>query len=140
MRILALDHGTKRVGVAISDELKMIAQPLEFLPAEPFSKFITRVEQLLTDKEVELIIVGMPRNMNGTYGDAALKVEDFVASLKAAVPVPIRTWDERLTSAQANRLLIQGNVRRQKRKEKVDQMAAAILLQSYLDTLEARDA
>src|ERR1051325_9397387 len=65
MRILALDHGTKRVGVAISDELKMIAQPLEFLPAEPFSKFITRVEQLLTDKEVELIIVGMPRNMNG---------------------------------------------------------------------------
>jgi putative Holliday junction resolvase len=77
----------------------------------------------------------MPRNMDGTYGPAALKTRDFLETLKGAVSVPIKTWDERLTSAQANRLLIAGGVRRQKRKEKVDKTAAAILLQSYLDSL-----
>ncbi len=135
MRILSLDHGTKRIGVAISDELKMIAQPLEYIPAEPFADFLERLKQLLLDKEVELVLVGMPRNMNGTYGPAALKVEEFVAVLRTAITVPIKTWDERLTSAQANRFLLEGNVRRDKRKEKVDKTAAAILLQSYLDSL-----
>ena len=137
MRILAIDHGTKRLGIAISDELKIIAQPLEYIPAEPFSNFLVRLRELIEQKEVELILVGLPRNMDGSYGPAALKVQDFVGALTSAVPVPIKTWDERLTSAQANRVLIQGKVRRQKRKEKVDKMAAAILLQSYLDTLES---
>jgi putative Holliday junction resolvase len=136
MRILALDHGTKRIGVAVSDELKMIAQPLEFIPAEPFADFLRRLKELLHEKQVELLIVGLPRNMNGSYGPAALKVQDFVAALRNAITVPIQTWDERLTTTQANRLLLLGNVRRQKRKEKVDQMAAAILLQSYLDSLQ----
>lgn len=137
MRILALDHGTKRIGVAVSDELKMIAQPIEFVPAQPFAAFMDRLKELLREKQVELILVGMPRNMNGSYGPAALKVEEFVAALRTTVTVPIKTWDERLTSAQANRFLIEGNVRREKRKEKVDKMAAAILLQSYLDSLGA---
>jgi len=135
MRILALDHGTKRIGVAISDELKMIAQPLEFINAEPFADFLARLKHLIREKEVELILVGLPRNMDGSYGPAALKVQEFVAVLKDAVAVPIKTWDERLTSAQANRFLISANVRRAKRKEKVDQTAAAILLQSYLESL-----
>jgi putative Holliday junction resolvase len=135
MRILALDHGTKRIGVAVSDELKMLAHPLEFIPAEPFADFLARLKQLLREKEVELVLVGMPRNMDGSYGPAALKVQDFVAALGLAITVPIKTWDERLTSVQANRFLIEGNVRREKRKEKVDKMAAAILLQSYLDGL-----
>jgi putative Holliday junction resolvase len=130
---LAIDHGTKRMGIAISDELQMIAQPVEFIPAEPFAEFLARLKELLRQKEVELIVVGIPRNMDGSYGPAALKVQDFVAALRNAVTIPIRTWDERLTSVQANRFLIEGNVRREKRKEKVDKMAAAILLQSYLD-------
>ena len=133
MRILAIDHGTKRMGIAVSDELKMIAQPLEYIPAEPFAKFLERLKELLRDKEVELVVVGLPRNMDGSYGPAALKVQDFVAVLKGAITIPIKTLDERLTSVQANRFLIEGNVRREKRKEKVDKMAAAILLQSYLD-------
>jgi putative Holliday junction resolvase len=133
MRILALDHGTKRIGVAVSDELKMLAQPLEYIPAEPFADFLARLKELLQEKEVEMVVVGMPRNMDGSYGEAALKVQNFVAVLKTAVTVPIKTWDERLTSVQANRLLIEGKVRREKRKEKVDKMAAAILLQAYLD-------
>ena len=135
MRILALDHGTKRIGVALSDELKMIAQPLEFIEAEPFADFLVRLKELIRTKEVELILVGMPRNMDGSYGEAASKVREFVAVLKETVTVPLRLWDERLTSTQANRLLIAGNVRRGDRKEKVDKMAAAILLQSYLDSL-----
>jgi len=138
MRILALDHGTKRIGVAVSDELKIIAQPVEFIPAEPFAAFLARLKELLRDKEVELILVGMPRNMNGSYGPAALQVEEFVATLRGAVSVPIKTWDERLTSAQANRYLLEGNVRRDKAKQQVDQTAAAILLQSYLDSFGAQ--
>ncbi len=87
------------------------------------------------EKEVEMVLVGMPRNMNGSYGPAALKVQEFVAALNTAVTVPIKTWDERLTSVQANRFLAEGKVRRDDRRKKVDQMAAAILLQSYLDSL-----
>lgn len=135
MRILALDHGSKRIGVAVSDEMKTIAQPLEYIAAEPFADFLARLKQLLREKEVELILIGMPRNMDGSYGPAAHKVETFVAALRNAVTVPVKLQDERLTSVMANRILIQGNVRRDKRKEKVDKMAAAILLQSYLDAV-----
>ena len=133
MRILALDHGTRRIGVAVSDETRTIAQPLEFIPAEPFASFLERLKQLIREKEVDQILIGLPRNMDGSYGPAAEKVQSFVGALANAIPIPIKTWDERLTSAQANRVLIQGGARRAKRKQKVDQTAAAILLQSYLD-------
>ena len=123
------------MGLALSDELKMIAQPLEFVPAEPFKQFLERLREILRAKEVELILVGLPRNMDGSYGPAALKVREFVAVLKEAFAVPIQTWDERLTTVQANRYLVQANVRRDQRKGKVDKTAAAILLQSYLDSL-----
>jgi putative holliday junction resolvase len=135
MRILALDHGTKRIGVAVSDETRTIAQPLEYIPAEPFAGFLERLKQLIREKEVGQILIGLPRNMDGSYGPAAEKVQTFVAVLASAITIPIKTWDERLTSAQANRVLIQGGARRAKRREKVDQTAAAILLQSYLDGL-----
>jgi putative Holliday junction resolvase len=134
MRVLAIDHGTKRMGLALSDELKVIAQPLEYLPAQPLEGFLARLNEIVREKEVELILVGMPRNMNGSYGPAADNVRAFVTALRAAIPVPVRTWDERLTTVQANRMLIQGKVRRQQRREKIDQTAAAILLQSYLDS------
>ena len=133
MRILALDHGTRRIGVAVSDETKTIAQPLTYLRTEPFADFLARLKKLLVEKEIGLVLVGLPRHLDGSYGLAAQKAEAFVAVLRTAITVPIKTWDERLTSAQANRILIQGNVRRDQRKENVDKMAAAILLQSYLD-------
>jgi len=135
MRILALDHGTRRVGVAVSDELQMIAQPMEYIAPEPFADFLLRLKEILREKEISLILVGLPRNMDGSYGPAALKVQEFVAALKDAVTVPIKTWDERLTTVQAQKFLIQGGVRRDQRKQKVDKTAAAILLQSYLDGL-----
>jgi putative Holliday junction resolvase len=133
MRILALDHGTRRIGVAVSDELKMIATPLEYIPADPMDKVVERLAQLIREKEVELILIGMPRNMDGTFGPAADKVNAFIALLQPHIATPIKKWDERLTSVMANRALLEGNVRRQDRKQKVDKMAAAILLQSYLD-------
>src|SRR3954462_15968731 len=135
MRILALDHGTKRIGIALSDELKMIAQPLEYVLTEPIADFFVRLKEIIKEKEVELVLIGMPRNMDGSYGPAARKVQEFVAVLRDAFVTPIKTWDEGLTSAQANRFLIQADVRRSDRKEKVDKTAAAILLQSYLDSL-----
>ncbi len=134
MRILALDHGTVRIGLAVSDEMKLFAQPLDCLPAEPFAEFVQQLKAIVKEKEVDLIVVGMPRNMDGSYGPAAQRVREFVIALKEAIPMPIRTWDERLTSVTANRLLTEGNVRGEKRKEKVDKVAAAVLLQSYLDS------
>ncbi|MDB6052481.1 MAG: Holliday junction resolvase [Verrucomicrobiales bacterium] len=134
MRILAIDHGSKRMGIAISDELGCIAQPLEFIPAEPFTDFLVRLKEIIREKQVEQLLVGMPRNMDGSYGPMAAKVKQFIEVLKDTITIPIKTWDERLTSAQANRYLIDANVRRDKRKEKVDKTAAAILLQSYLDS------
>src|SRR6516225_3977601 len=107
MRILALDHGTRRIGVAVSDETQTIAQPLEYIPAEPFAEFLARLKHLLAEKEISLILLGHPRNMDGSYGPAAQKVEAFAAALKSAITIPIQLWDERLTSTMANRVLIQ---------------------------------
>jgi putative Holliday junction resolvase len=135
MRILAIDHGTIRMGIAVSDELKMIAQPLEFIPADPYAGFLARLKEIIQEKQVELILIGMPRNMDGSYGPAALKVREFIAVLNEAIGIPIKTWDERLTSVQANRFLSEASVRKGQRREKVDKTAAAILLQSYLDSL-----
>lgn len=135
MRILAIDHGTRRMGIAVGDDSTSLATPVEYIPAQPFADFLVRLRQLLREREADLILVGMPRNMDGSYGPAALKVQEFVAVLKETIAIPIKTWDERLTSAQANRFLSQAEVKRDKRRERVDQIAAAILLQSYLDFL-----
>jgi putative Holliday junction resolvase len=133
MRILGIDHGTKRVGLALSDETGTIALPLQFLSAEPAAKLLDRLKECVAERKVQEIVVGIPRNMNGTYGPAAEKARAFVAALQQVVTVPIQTWDERLTTVQAHRVLIETGMRREKRKERVDQTAAAILLQSYLD-------
>ncbi len=133
MRILAIDHGTKRVGLALSDETGTIAQPLQFLPAQPAPTLFDLLKKTVAERKVDEIVVGIPRNMNGTYGPAADKAREFVAALKLVLNVPIHAWDERLTTVQAHRVLIETGMRREKRKERVDQTAAAILLQSYLD-------
>src|SRR5208282_3695253 len=106
MRILALDHGSKRIGVAVSDETRTIAQPLEFISAVPFADFLARLKKNLIEKEIDLILIGLPRNMDGSYGPAAQKVETFTGVLKTAITIPIKMWDERLTSLQANKILI----------------------------------
>jgi len=136
MRVLGLDHGTERIGVALSDDLGMIGQPLEFIPNHPTPGIWERLKELLQDFPYELIVIGMPRNMDGSYGPASEKVNQFIEQLKLEIDVPIKTWDERLSSAQANRVLLEANVSRKTRKGKVDKMAAAIILQSYLDSVQ----
>ena len=134
MRVLALDHGTKRVGLALSDETQTVAQPLGFFSPRPMADFLAHLREIISDKGVGQIIVGMPRNMDGTYGASADNVRHFIGILEKELAVPIQAWDERLTSVQANRALVDAGVRRDARKEKVDATAAAILLQSYLDS------
>jgi putative Holliday junction resolvase len=136
MRFLGLDHGTERIGVALSDDLGMIAQPLEFIPNRPTAGIWERLKEILQNSPYELIVIGMPRNMDGSYGPASEKVNQFIEQLKLEIDVPIKTWDERLSSVQANRVLLMANVSRKKRKGKVDKMAAAIILQSYLDSVQ----
>ena len=121
------------MGIAVSDELGIIARPLEFIPAEPFAEFLIRLQEIIRELQVELILVGMPRNMNGSYGPAANNAEQFLIRLREAVAVLIKTLDERLTSVQAHRFLTEAAVSGRRRKEKIDKSAAAILLQSYLD-------
>jgi putative Holliday junction resolvase len=135
MKALGIDHGDKRMGIAASDELGMLAHPLEFILAEPYEGFLKRLKEILAEREVEQIVVGMPRNMDGSYGSQALKVQDFVAALKNSVVVPVRTWDERLTSVAAERQLREAGVNAKAAKSKVDASAAAVMLQAYLESL-----
>lgn len=137
MRILALDHGTVRIGVAVSDEMKLFAAPLEFIPATPPAGVMERLRQLIQEKDVELIVLGLPRNMDGSYGPAAEKVRAFADHLRAEVTVPLVLWDERLSSVQAQRLLREAGHKARRQKGKVDASAAAILLQSYLDSIQS---
>ena len=138
MRVLGLDFGTERVGVAVSDELGIIAQPIEFIHRRPIACFWERIRALHRDFSCERILVGMPRNMDGSYGQAAEAVKQFVEQLRQEMDVSIQTWDERLSSVQANRVLLQANVSRKKRRGKIDKMAAAVILQSYLDSRQLR--
>ncbi|MFM7101092.1 MAG: Holliday junction resolvase RuvX [Verrucomicrobiota bacterium] len=135
MRILALDHGAVRVGVALSDELKMIAHPLSFLPADPFPALVESLKELVRRHEVELVLVGMPRNMDGSYGEAAHRAREFVTALKEAIAIPVCTWDERLSTVAAQKALRAGGTASRGQREKVDSAAAAVLLQGYLDSL-----
>lgn len=138
MRVLGLDFGTERVGVAMSDELGIIAQPMEFIPRRPAAGLWERLRALHRAFPCEQILVGMPRNMDGSYGTAAESVKQFIQQLRQEMDLPIQTWDERLSSIQANRVLLQANVSRKKRKGKIDKMAAAVILQSYLDSGQLR--
>ena len=134
MKLLAIDHGDKRMGIAASDPLGMMAHPLEFILAEPFDAFLERLQEILAERETEQIIVGMPRNMDGSIGSQALKVEDFVAILRKSVTVPVRTWDERLTTVMAEDKLREAGMSVRTTKKKVDAAAAAVMLQDYMDS------
>ncbi len=129
MRILGIDYGTKRIGLALSDELGFTAQPLPFVDADKPQQ----IAEIAAQRGVTRIVIGIPRNMDGSYGPSADAARQLAQKLKEWMSIPIETWDERLTTSQANRVLVEGNVSRAKRKEKIDSMAAQLLLQSYLD-------
>lgn len=135
-RILALDYGTHRVGVAISDPLGIIATALPFLSIQPSKKeFSQKFQQLLKEyNDVTQILVGMPRNMDGSYGESAKQAQAFIELLKSLTSIPIKTIDERLSTVQASRLLHEAGLDSRKQKDKIDSASARVLLQQFLDS------
>ena len=135
-RILAIDHGSKRIGFALSDELGWTAQPLETFYRRNPEADIRHIQELVREHEVGQVLVGLPLRLDGESGPAAKVVQEFIQLLEPALSVPVVTWDERMTTCAAEDLLIAADVGRRKRKGIVDRIAAAILLQSYLASLE----
>ena len=133
MRIMGIDYGTKRIGVAVSDPSCTMAHPLDTVPVRPDGSHITQLEKISRDYGVTRIVVGLPINMDGSIGEAAKKAAEFSESLQQALNLPGELWDERLTTSEAHDLLIRLEVKGRKRKRIIDKIAASIMLQSYLE-------
>ena len=136
MRIMALDVGSRTIGIACSDALLMTAQGIETIRRTSLENDFNRLRELISEYEVHELVVGMPKNMNGTKGDRAEKTEEFVEKMKAVIDLPVTFWDERLSTVMAERQLIAADVSRKKRKGVIDKMAAVVFLQGYLDRLQ----
>jgi len=135
MKIMGLDVGDKRTGVAVSDALMWTAQGKEVIKSKGVKQDLKEISQLVEKYDVEKIVVGLPKNMNGTLGPRAKKVLKFVERLQKELNLDIITWDERLSTVAAERTLIEADLSRKKRKEVIDKMAAVVILQNYLDSL-----
>lgn len=133
MRVLAVDPGTKRVGVAVSDPTGTIAQALTTVQAEPRDTLAARLSRIAADQEAKRIVVGLPRRLDGSYGPEARSARELADELRASSHLPVVLVDERLTTVAAERSLVAGGLRRAKRRLNVDRVAATILLQSHLD-------
>lgn len=133
MRIMGLDFGTKRIGMALSDELLLTAQGLDSLYRKVLKSDIEEISRIALENNVQEIVIGLPINMNGSYGTKTKEVLEFVEELSKVVKVPVRTWDERLTSVQAERVLLEADTSRAKRRKVTDKLAAQLILQGYLD-------
>mgnify|MGYP003433644710 FL=1 len=135
MRIMALDVGSKRIGVALSDPLKITAQGLQTFQRTTLEEDVKGLWQLIDEHEVSQLVVGLPKNMDGTIGFKAEEVQQFITDLTAERKIEIIWIDERLTTVSAERVLLEADVSRAKRKKVIDKMAAVVILQSYLDRL-----
>jgi putative Holliday junction resolvase len=134
MRTMGLDYGERRIGVAISDAFGWTAQASEVIDRKVVKDEFVRIAELVKLHEVDSLIVGLPKNMNGTIGPSGEYCIAFAEQLRQKLDLPVQLWDERLTTVAAERTLIEADVSRSKRKQVIDKMAAAILLQSYLDS------
>lgn len=142
MRIMGLDFGSKTVGVAISDGLLVTAQGIEIVRRKQESKLrqtLARIEELIVEYGVEGIVLGLPKNMNGSEGERIEKTKEFEEMLKRRTGLPIVEWDERLTTVAADKAMIEAGIRREERREHVDRIAAVFILQGYLDYRKNRE-
>lgn len=133
-RILGIDVGEARIGLALSDQLGMLAHPLETVHVKE-GKPLHRVAEVIRREKIATVVIGLPRNMNGTYGPAADKVRDFAKKLQNLVPFEVKFWDERLTTVAAQRSLHEAGRDIKKSRSVIDQVAAQLILQAYLDSL-----
>ena len=134
MRIMSLDVGSRTIGIACSDALLMTAQGIETIRRTSLEKDFNRLQELISEYEVHELVVGMPKNMNGTKGERAEKTEAFVEKMQEVISTSVVFWDERLSTVMAEKSLIAADVSRKKRKEVIDKMAAVVILQGYLDS------
>ena len=138
MRVLGLDYGSKTVGVAVSDPMGLTAQGVETIWRKQENKLrqtLARIEELAAEYQAEKIVLGLPKNMNNTIGERAEKTLEFREMLERRTGLPVVMWDERLTTVEAERTLMEASVRRENRKQYLDQLAAVFILQGYLDSL-----
>ena len=138
MRIMGLDYGSKTVGVALSDPLGITAQAVETIwrkDENKLRKTCARIEELISEYEVERIVLGLPKHMNNDLGERAQKALAFGEMVKRRTGLEVVMWDERLTTVEAERTLIENNVRRENRKQYIDKIAAVFILQGYLDSI-----
>lgn len=139
MRIMGLDFGAKTVGVAVSDPLLVTAQSIETITRKSENKLrqtLARIEELIGEYQVDKIVLGLPKNMNGTEGERVEKTKEFQDMLFRRTGIPVELWDERLTTVAAERIMMESGIRREHRKEYVDAIAASFILQGYLEYLK----
>lgn len=134
-RLLAIDYGQKRIGVAVSDPTRTIAQGLPTIVYKSLPEALEKIDELVEEYQIQLVVVGMPLTMNGEVGSAARKVEVFVGFLKKRYSVPVVLWDERLTSVVAAKTIRESGKSPSRNKSKIDELAARLILQNYLDGL-----
>ncbi|MDD5423059.1 MAG: Holliday junction resolvase RuvX [Candidatus Omnitrophica bacterium] len=134
MRILGVDFGSKRIGIAVSDELFITAQGVKTLVRRSLEQDLREIKDFIKEHGVIEVVVGLPLNMNGTHSQKTKEAMEFMESLSKAVDVPVKTWDERLSTVQAERTLLEADLSRAKRKRVMDKMAAQVILQGYLDS------
>ena len=142
MRIMGLDFGSKTVGVALSDSLLITAQGLEIIGRKEENKLrrtLARIEELIQEYEVTEIVLGLPKNMNGTEGERVALTREFAEKLERRTGLPVIFWDERLTTVAADKAMMEAGIRRERRKEYVDKIAASLILQGYLDSRREAD-
>ncbi len=139
MRMMALDLGSKTIGVAVSDELGMTAQGLKTIKRKTMKEDLVELLRIIDQYGIERIVIGLPKNMNGTLGEQAEKVIHWVDRIKGEIPVPIETWDERFSTVEASRRLLEADVSRKKRKRVIDKLAAVIILQGYLQQFRSHN-
>lgn len=140
IRVLGLDPGARRIGVAVSDPMGWSAQGLPTIQRQSDKQAIEEIRRIVEDLGVERIVVGLPRNMDGTIGTQARKVLALAELLRASLGLPVETWDERLTTVAAQKSMTETRLSRARRKRTVDRIAAQFILQGYLDSLRARAA
>ena len=138
-RTLALDYGDRRIGIALSDERGIAARPLMTLGRVSWREDLDRLNRIVRENDVRRIVIGLPLDMDGTRGRRARLTESIMQKIRGATGLPVIAWDERLTTVQAERVLISGDVRRARRREVIDQVAAVILLQTWLDAQSSGD-
>jgi putative Holliday junction resolvase len=138
-RIMALDVGGRRIGVALSDTMRVIASPLTTLRAEPRARVLAELAKLIRDYEVVEMVVGLPLTLSGEVGPQAKAVQMFAEELARTITVPVRLFDERLTTVAAERMMLDLGMKPEQRKARIDQLAASIILQDFLDSIRERD-